>query len=424
MVELTITYTDENSERQTVSIDGDQFVIGRHSECDLSVPDSRLSRRHLKIERFADVFVASDLGSSNGSMLNGAPLDEPKAIADGDVLDLGGLEFLVTDEAAADKEADADESGQEAAAPAPAVTAASAPASRSPFASFFILGPLLALGLLLILGFGIVIYSVIGGKEERRAGSDFPTPYDDIYDDATPEPSPESSSSGAPSPEASSNGSGGELIPTPDTPATDPSKLDEEEKLRVLVVTFMRSIAMSDPNPVITSDPLSLIKNKISQYRGSTALGANLEDALRSSAQIEALAKSKSMRPAFVATAALAKLGGTRGSVVATANEMIGPLSELRIQIGDGFANECVVIIAAYDQGVAGRTLAMRDTMMKLATENQETTSRKVRTIWYLRDKGKLSDAEFELALRFLAIGTIAQNPQMFGINAQPLRFN
>lgn len=427
MVELTVTYTDENSDRRTVIVAGETFVIGRHSQCDLSVPDSRLSRRHLKIARFADVFVASDLGSSNGSKLNGVPLDEPQTIADGDVLDLGGVEFIVGEEsedgASAGEDADKDDE-EDASAGSVSAAAAPAPEKKSIFGNVLIIGPLMVVGILVLVVFGAVIYSLVsGGGDEKRTVSNFPTPLGDDYDFSTPEPSVEPSSPTGPTPVATAS-EGGDVIPPPDTPSTDNGNVDEEEKLRRLVTSFMRAIAVRDPNPVITSEPLSLIKSKISQYRGSTTLAANFEDAARSSSQIVALANSKNMRPEFIAAAALAKLGNSRGSVAATAGTMIGPLSELRIQIGDGFANECLVIVAAYDQGLAGNTLAMRDTMMKLSTDNPDISSRKVRTIWFLRDKGKLSEAQFEFALRFLAIGTIAQDPKSFGVNASPLKLS
>jgi hypothetical protein len=66
----------------------------------------------------------------------------------------------------------------------------------------------------------------------------------------------------------------------------------------------------------------------------------------------------------------------------------------------------------------------MRDTVARLTSKNQNVSSRQVRTIWFLRDKQELTDQEFELALRFLAIGTITQNPKAFNVNATNLTFN
>lgn len=435
MIDLFVSYRDENSEEQRLLIEGEKCVIGRHSQNDISIRDSRLSRRHLKIERFADVFVVTDLDSSNGTRLNGRPLEEPATLSDGDTLDLGGVELTVEFEG--DKPAsetgkgagaglNADESEDSGTGAEPSVSV-SAPASQgaaggggSPFGNFFILAPLLGIGLIVLFGFGILIYTLVAGEPEETSSSrdSYPTYEDDDYL-STPGSSPESApvntgpdSAPTTGPEASPLDT--EIPPPDDAPSGD-------EKIRSLVTSFMRGIAQRDPSPVVTSEPLSKISSKIEQFRGSAAVGANIESAVRSRTQIESLARSKNLKPEFVAAAALAKLGNSRGDVVATANGMIDALSGLKIQIGDAFANECVVIIAAYDQGERGQFLEMRDTMTKLSTDNPNTSSRKVRTIWFLREQGKLSDAQFDFALRFLAIGTIAKDPKSFGIDASPL---
>src|SRR5215204_4341781 len=90
MTELWLKYRDEYGDDRRVLVEAGQFFIGRHSECDLSISSGNLSRQHVKIEAFGDVFVVSDCGSSNGTMLNGADLREPVAIQNGDVLNLGG----------------------------------------------------------------------------------------------------------------------------------------------------------------------------------------------------------------------------------------------------------------------------------------------------------------------------------------------
>jgi hypothetical protein len=46
-----------------------------------------------------------------------------------------------------------------------------------------------------------------------------------------------------------------------------------------------------------------------------------------------------------------------------------------------------------------------------------------IRSIWYLHEHQTISDETYAFVLRFLAIGAIAQNPQAFGIPAEPLTF-
>src|ERR1051325_11681947 len=101
MNELWIKFRDENGEERRILIGKEQFIIGRHSASDLAIADSRLSRQHAKIERFDDKYFISDLGSSNGTELNGQPLSEKTPVKNGDTANLGRglmIEFQLGDE--------------------------------------------------------------------------------------------------------------------------------------------------------------------------------------------------------------------------------------------------------------------------------------------------------------------------------------
>ena len=62
------------------------MVLGRSHDCDLILPDVLLSRRHAEIERTARGWVLRDLGSLNGTRLNGARIAGDQPIHDGDVV--------------------------------------------------------------------------------------------------------------------------------------------------------------------------------------------------------------------------------------------------------------------------------------------------------------------------------------------------
>jgi hypothetical protein len=96
-------------------------------------------------------------------------------------------------------------------------------------------------------------------------------------------------------------------------------------------------------------------------------------------------------------------------------------LGKLSVHIGTEFAEDCLLLIAAYDQGQAGETMKMRNMLQDLATKSTES-SRTIRTIWYLQKEGKITQADYDRALTFLAVGTIAQNPKEFGVNAEALK--
>ena len=415
MAELFLTFTGDDGKPQRVKADGERFSVGRHSDNELVIRDSRLSRFHLQIERFADVFVASDMGSSNGTKLNGEELSDPQGLSDGDELDLGGFPVRVElVSGSGEPETGKEKESVREPAPAAAPPLAAAEPEAPVLGKLFIIAPIAAFLLLVLVGGGILVYSLAGGDDDRD--DSFPTPYEDLTystpDSTDPGPGPTPDLTGTPQ-------NGADTTPE----SSPPEGMAEEEKLRNLVTDFMRGIAQRDPSPVITSEPLSLIKARTDGFRGNSAVASNLENAARSKEKIIELARSKNLRPDFVAGAALAKLGGSRGDVAATAAGMVDVLSQLKIQIGDAFANECIIIIGAYDQGERGQFLEMRDTMTKLATDNPGISSRKVRTAWFLRERGKLSDSQFELVLRFLALGAISRDPKSFGISADPLRF-
>ncbi len=64
-------------------------VIGRGQGSDITIEDDAVSRKHLRLTRTGDRVVAEDVGSRNGTYLNGRRLDGVHALYDGDKLQLG-----------------------------------------------------------------------------------------------------------------------------------------------------------------------------------------------------------------------------------------------------------------------------------------------------------------------------------------------
>jgi serine phosphatase RsbU (regulator of sigma subunit)/pSer/pThr/pTyr-binding forkhead associated (FHA) protein len=69
------------------TLEGDSLVIGRSSRCDLTVPDRCLSRQHVRLYKNGESWVVEDMGSRNGTRLNGSMISGETPIADGDVID-------------------------------------------------------------------------------------------------------------------------------------------------------------------------------------------------------------------------------------------------------------------------------------------------------------------------------------------------
>ena len=90
MKELQILSADGNS--RLVALHGDRLSLGRSTAAELCYPDDTgLSRQHLAIERAGDDWALRDLGSKNGTMLNGAKITERTTLKPGDRITAGHL---------------------------------------------------------------------------------------------------------------------------------------------------------------------------------------------------------------------------------------------------------------------------------------------------------------------------------------------
>lgn len=78
---------------QEFGLDGDEVVIGRAADNPVSIPDTSVSRKHALVRRTADGWALSDLGSGNGTQLNGEPLGDEVLLGEGDVIRLGDSEL-------------------------------------------------------------------------------------------------------------------------------------------------------------------------------------------------------------------------------------------------------------------------------------------------------------------------------------------
>ena len=72
----------------------ESLLLGRSLVCDLPLSAPRASRRHAQIVPSGAGHVLRDLGSTNGTTVNGAPFAGDAALRDGDVLDVGGCRIV------------------------------------------------------------------------------------------------------------------------------------------------------------------------------------------------------------------------------------------------------------------------------------------------------------------------------------------
>jgi hypothetical protein len=64
-------------------------TIGRLPECTLRIPDGNVSREHARVEPGDSAYVITDLGSTNGTLVNGVRISQPQRLADGDIISFG-----------------------------------------------------------------------------------------------------------------------------------------------------------------------------------------------------------------------------------------------------------------------------------------------------------------------------------------------
>jgi pSer/pThr/pTyr-binding forkhead associated (FHA) protein len=424
MTELWLKFTDENGSQKRVAVTGERFTVGRHSAADLCIPDGRLSREHVRIERLGEEFLISDRGSSNGTTLNDEPLVEPVSLKNGDRLELGGLKIAVeieSDEFAVDlpepeqPTADVSNIGTPA-APAPTIAAATQK-KRGMSMMALVLIPMFAIVILLFAG---LLIFVLMSRDSGGTGNGIvvQNPGDPGDDDDGPEKTP-----------TPKTGQGTQIGPTvpggqveqPSGPTGSPVPVSETAVVEESGALFLRRIAENNPRAFLTTDQAVRVNGKVKQFKGSSGLADNINSARKSSEKIKSIAAEKNLKPQLLAVAAIAKLGGSRGDVSAAAESVADVLGKLRPHIGTDQADDSLLLIAAFDQGAAGETMKMRNMLQALANPDNPESTREIRSIWFLEKEGKITKAEFDRALTFLAIGAITQNPKAFGVNAEAL---
>ncbi len=74
-----------------------RFTIGREAACDMTLADHTVSRWHASLRREAGGWVLADLGSTNGTRLNGWRVSSPSPVRAGDLVSFGAVTFVLTE---------------------------------------------------------------------------------------------------------------------------------------------------------------------------------------------------------------------------------------------------------------------------------------------------------------------------------------
>ena len=84
----------EDGEQRSFSLARDVTVVGRKEDADFRIPLSDVSRKHCRIIKEGNDLRVEDLGSSNGTFLNGERVKKA-TLAAGDSLQIGPMGFVV-----------------------------------------------------------------------------------------------------------------------------------------------------------------------------------------------------------------------------------------------------------------------------------------------------------------------------------------
>lgn len=92
--QATLEIREPNRPPRRIPMSGAPIRIGRAPECELVLKDSRVSRRHARLASRDGVLVLTDLGSTNGTLVNGRRVSE-MVLGEGDTIQIGETRVVV-----------------------------------------------------------------------------------------------------------------------------------------------------------------------------------------------------------------------------------------------------------------------------------------------------------------------------------------
>jgi hypothetical protein len=75
------------------TLDGDLVTIGRQASCTIVIADNNISRVHARFRTSDNGWTIEDLGSTNGTKVNGMLITEPTLLSHGQLIALGSLQL-------------------------------------------------------------------------------------------------------------------------------------------------------------------------------------------------------------------------------------------------------------------------------------------------------------------------------------------
>jgi pSer/pThr/pTyr-binding forkhead associated (FHA) protein len=88
MAELILEIVEGTEAGRKATLDR-PLEVGRDESTDLALDDEQASRRHARISAQGDLALVEDLGSTNGTYVNGQPIEGPRVLRPGDRIRVG-----------------------------------------------------------------------------------------------------------------------------------------------------------------------------------------------------------------------------------------------------------------------------------------------------------------------------------------------
>ena len=103
MAPKNCAYLELMNDRETLYFEVKEFypmtseviVIGRSQDCNIQIDDFYLSGHHTKLWYEEEEWHIEDMGSTNGTYINGKKLKKEMILDNGDIIRMGQLDFLV-----------------------------------------------------------------------------------------------------------------------------------------------------------------------------------------------------------------------------------------------------------------------------------------------------------------------------------------
>jgi RNA polymerase subunit RPABC4/transcription elongation factor Spt4 len=81
--------------RREIDLPGGELIVGRASDCHVRIDSPSVSRHHLRLLVLGDSVIVYDLGSRNGTWVNGVRIEGPRELKDGDTVRLATQSFTI-----------------------------------------------------------------------------------------------------------------------------------------------------------------------------------------------------------------------------------------------------------------------------------------------------------------------------------------